>query len=237
LARATYGADLAYGGTIDQTLFGVGFLSGLQQGPGPLLSFEDKRSYPDFRTGPLMNFRPDARQDGALYGALNADEATLIGQNIEVGLEILRRRRTTCIVLVGTDAIATQWDDALDSKLQIEPGHITKDRCNPSHVTVATIEDLCSHLADDQTGEPWDHLGCDPGLVIVDGCDLVPIETLRKAVRAFRPRYRCGFTHQYLAKTSELMLICHELGPRVYNPDWAEGCYEAAGLFKWLLKS
>jgi hypothetical protein len=240
LNRATYGSDLAYERRSDKTAFGVGFLSGLQHCPAGLQSFEDKRSCPDFRTGPLMNFTPDDYQEAMLAGALCADESTLIGQeDIEVGLEIVRRRRTSCIVLAGTDDIAKQWVQAFDTRLQLEPGRITVDECSPSHVTVATVEAVCSRLGDDDQGsQPWEDLGCDPGLVIVDGCDLVPVvEKLRKAVRAFRPRYRCGFVHKHMARTAELMLLCHELGPVVYSAAWGRPLHDHPSRFEWRLKS
>ena len=237
LSNADYGAEKAYESRAGDMVFGVGYLTGLQQGALGLQVFEDKRSRPDFRTGPLWGFYPDAYQDAMLAG-LGVAEAVLIGQDIQVGLEVIRRRRTTALVLTGSSDITDQWIAGLDTALQIEPGRITDGLCCPDSITIATVDAVCSRLSGEIEGRrPWDVIGCDPGLVIVDGCDRVPIEKLRKAVRAFRPSFRCGFVHKDITGRVEMMLICHELGPVVYNRSWGMDVFDHPSMFDWRLNS
>ena len=231
LSRSNYASGCAFEKIAgNKILFDVGFLSGILQQCGVSGFYDELRVKPDFRPGPLAGVLLEPDQETALQGILMSDEAVcrmVPGQgHIVVGLETLRRRRTTALILTDTNEQAKAWNKALQDLLQID---------DADKVQVWDRESFMTALDDWQhdSGSPmWDiapHL--EPGLLIVDQINDWSLEDLRRAGRAWRPAYRLGFTNSP-SDSDEALFRHHVLGPLVFDGVHAGG-FILPSQFNW----
>jgi len=231
ISRASYATGDAFEKVEgNQVLFDVGFLSGILGQCGVPGYFDNLRAKPYFRPGPLAGVLLEPDQETALEGILMSDEAVvrmIPGQgHIVVGLETLRRRRTTALILTDTSEQADAWDKALEDLFQID---------DADKVQVFDRESFMAALDEwqkDSDSPMWNiapHM--EPGLLIVDQMDDWPLDDLRRAGRAWRPAYRLGFTNTP-SDSDEALLRHHVMGPLVFDGVRANGFY-LPGQFDW----
>lgn len=231
ISRATYaGGDAFEKIEGNQVLFDVGFLSGILTQCGVAGFFDNLRAKPEFRPGPLAGVLLEPDQETALQGILMSDEAVcrmVPGQgHIVIGLETLRRRRTTALILTDSYEQAKAWNNALQALLQIDDAD--KVQVWDRESFMATLDEWQK----ESDSAMWDiapHL--EPGLLIVDQMDDWPLADLRRAGRAWRPSYRLGFTSSP-SDDDAALLRHHVIGPLVFDGVRADG-FILPGEFNW----
>jgi len=231
VSRATYDSGDAFEKVAgNQVLFDVGFLSGVLTQCGVAGFYDDLRAKPEFRPGPLLGVLLEPDQETALEGILHSSESTvrMIPKqgHIVVGLEVLRRRRTTALILTNTGEQAEKWNRALDDLLQVSDAN--KVQVFDRESFLKTIDEW----QQDDERPIWEiapHL--EPGLLVVDQADEWPLADLRRAGRAWRPAYRLAFTNSP-SNNDEGLMRCHVMGPVVFDGQRAGG-FMLPGQFNW----
>ena len=93
------------------------------------------------------------------------------------------------LIVVHTHDLLEQWRDTIHRILGIEAGVVADGACNPSTVTVATIQTL-TRLAFNNLYDLSTQFGC----VIVDEAHHTPASTFQTVLRLIPARYRFGLT-------------------------------------------
>jgi len=231
ISRASYATGDAFEKVEgNQILFDVGFLSGILTQCGVSGFYDNHRAKPAFRPGSLAGVLLEPDQETALGGILMSDESVvrmIPGQgHLVVGLETLRRRRTTALILTNTSEHADAWNKAMEDLLQIDDADKVQvfDR--------KAFLDALDEWQKDSDSPIWDiapHL--EPGLLIIDQMDDWPLDDLRRAGRAWRPAYRVGFTNSH-SDSDEALLRHHVIGPLVFDGVHAGGFF-LPSQFNW----
>jgi hypothetical protein len=224
-AATLQGGQPAYEIRDGETVFGVGFRDVIQTrvtrimgGGMPQAEIADrifdKQTTPHVQVKGYQNTMPDNPLEAI---GLRYTEAVIRSDgldHIKAALTVLRRRSPSALILTNSDDRARLWVEALK---QSGKNVVNADSKSGDHssVSVATVSGFLSELAGKL--HAWDTLKLDPGMLIVDQCELIPVAELKKAVRSVRPAFRLGIMQKPPMQVVDMQALCHEMGPWVFG--------------------
>lgn len=121
------------------------------------------------------------------------------------------------LVIVHTHDLLEQWRDTVHRILGIEAGVVAEGTCDPSTVTVATVQTLVRLSRDD-----LDDLAARFGCVIVDEAHHAPASTFQAVLGRVPARYRFGLTATPQREDGLTPLLGFTLGERLFEIAYAD---------------
>jgi len=226
-----------------ETVFGMGFRSEIQRATQTVGventivdRVTDKRSTPYVQVKGVQNTMPEnpieytglQHSEAVIrtaFGGDNLSSSKSVIDHIKPALEILRRRSPSALILTHSDDRAKRWIKALKASGRNVAPVAAKKTGVYDFISVSTVSDYLCELG----GNPhvWDALNLDPGMLIVDQCELIPAHELKRAARSIRPAFRLGFMETPPKDVSAMQRICHEMGP------WVLGRPRNSHEFRW----
>ena len=121
------------------------------------------------------------------------------------------------LVIAHTHALLGQWCEQIWTLLKVRAGTVTEGVCNPSRLTVATVQTLVRL-------EPLDfqELVARFGLVLLDECHHVPASTFRDVLSRIPALYRFGLTATPERDDGLGPLVGFTLGPTLHRVGYDE---------------
>lgn len=121
------------------------------------------------------------------------------------------------LVVVHTHDLLEQWRDTIRRILGIEAGVVAEGNCDPSVVTVATVQTLV-RLPIDRLDDLAARFGC----VLVDEAHHAPASTFQAVLSRMPARYRYGLTATPQREDGLTSLLDFTLGERLFEIGYAE---------------
>ena len=121
------------------------------------------------------------------------------------------------LIVVHTHDLLDQWRDTVRRLLGVEIGVVAEGICNPSTITVATVQTLV------RLGEPaLTTLGARFGCVIVDEAHHAPASTFQAVLARMPARFRFGLTATPDREDGLTPLLGFTLGERLFEIGYAD---------------
>ena len=121
------------------------------------------------------------------------------------------------LVVVHTHDLLEQWRETIRRILGVEAGVVAEGGCDPSAVTVATVQTLV-RLPFDRLDALAARFGC----VIVDEAHHAPASTFQAVLSRMPARYRYGLTATPQREDGLTSLLDFTLGERLFEISYAE---------------
>jgi superfamily II DNA or RNA helicase len=121
------------------------------------------------------------------------------------------------LVVVHTHDLLEQWRETIRRILGVEAGVVAEGACDPSAVTVATVQTLV-RLPFDRLDALAARFGC----VIVDEAHHAPASTFQAVLSRMPARYRYGLTATPQREDGLTSLLDLTLGERLFEVSYAE---------------
>ncbi len=173
---------------------------------------DQRRTLPEldirFR-GTLRPYQESASRDicSRQYGVLQSGTGS--GKTV-IGLHALAQRRQPTLILVHTKELLKQWQDRIETFLDVTPGQVGDGKFDVKPLTVGMVQTVRKHL--DKLSECF-------GQLIVDECHRTPSSAFSECVSAFDCKYLMGLTATPYRSDGLDKLIAWNLGDIIHEVD------------------
>lgn len=163
----------------------------------------------------IFNTTLREHQQRAIEAAAKKDLGIIVappgsGKTI-IALKIITEKKQSTLIITHRKQIAEQWTERIETFLGIPKHEIGKIGQGKSkvgkNVTVAMIQSLAKEI-----GNPNSEFTNAFGLVMIDECHHIPVETFRKTISKLRTYYSYGLTATPFRKYNDGKLIFIHLG-------------------------
>lgn len=182
---------------------------------------EDKRTCPHCEYPPLAGITLRSYQQKAVDESANKGQGVLVattgaGKTI-MGLELIRRRKTTALIIVHKKELAAQWSKEIKRLFGFEPGIIGDGKFEiGERITIAMAQTLAKR--EEQCKElvrSW-------GLILVDECHHAPADQFSTVINWMPARYRYGLSATPTRRDGLDCIIFRTIGPIIAQVPKAE---------------